>query len=42
MKLTTTKIALLQKIANAKLTKDEMNQVINKAESLVNKPKIRP
>ena len=35
------KIALLQKIINAKLTKEELQQVIDKAESLKNKPKTK-
>jgi hypothetical protein len=37
--MTPQKIALLQKIINAKLTKEELQQVIAKAESLKNKPK---
>ena len=36
------KIALLQKIINAKLTKEELQQVIDKAQSIKNKPKIKP
>ena len=39
MELTKQKIALIQKIVNAKLTKVELVQVLNKARSLVNKPK---
>lgn len=39
MKLTKEKVALLQKIINAKLTKTELVQVLNKARSLANKPK---
>ena len=31
------KLALLQKIINAKLSKDELNQVIIKAQTLINK-----
>lgn len=43
MKLTNKKIALLQKIINAKLTKEELNQVIDKAQSIIDrKPKIAP
>jgi hypothetical protein len=34
MELTQLKIALIKKILNAKLTKEELNQVIDKAESL--------
>ena len=42
MNLSAQKIALLQKIINAKLTKEELQQVIAKAESLANKPKNKP
>jgi hypothetical protein len=34
MELTQQKIELIKKILNAKLTKEELNQVIDKAESL--------
>ena len=34
MEFTQQKIALIKKILNAKLTKEELNQVIDKAESL--------
>jgi hypothetical protein len=34
MELTQLKIELIKKILNAKLTKEELNQVIDKAESL--------
>lgn len=43
MKLTNKKIALLQKILNAKLSKEELNQIIDKAQSIIDrKPKIAP
>ena len=43
MELTNKKIALLQKILNAKLSKEELNQVIDKAQSIIDrKPKIAP
>ena len=35
--LTLKKIELIKKILNAKLTKEELNQVIHKAESLLTK-----
>jgi hypothetical protein len=41
MEITQQKIALIQKILNAKLTKEELNQVIDKAQDILNKPKIK-
>ena len=42
MELTAKKLALIQKIMNAKLTKEELQQVITKAESLLNKQNKKP
>lgn len=42
MELSQLKIELIKKILNAKLTKEELNQVIDKAQSIKNKPKIKP
>lgn len=38
MDLATKRIELLQKILNAKLTKEELNQVIDKAYNILKKP----
>jgi hypothetical protein len=42
MELTQQRIALIQKILNAKLTKEELKEVIDKAQSIKNKPKNKP
>lgn len=42
MELTQQKIELIKKILNAKLTKEELNQVIDKAQDILNKPKTKP
>ena len=42
MELTQLKIELIKKILNTKLTKEELNQVIDKAQSIKNKPKTKP
>lgn len=39
MELTAQKLALIQKIINAKLTKEELKQVIDKTKEILNKPK---
>lgn len=39
MELNKLKIELIRKLINAKLTKTELVQVLNKAQSLANKPK---
>ena len=39
MELTTQQILLLKKIIYAKLSKEELNQVIDKTKSILNKPK---
>ena len=39
MKLTTQQILLLKKIIDAKLSKEELNQVIDKTKSILKKPK---
>jgi hypothetical protein len=39
MELTTQQILLLKKIIDAKLSKEELNQVIDKTKSILNKPK---
>jgi hypothetical protein len=42
MEITQQKIELIKKILNAKLTKEELNQVIDKAQDILNKPKTKP
>ena len=42
MELSQQKIELIKKLLNAKLTQEELNQVIDKAQDILNKPKIKP